>query len=986
MNEIQRVVDELRFILQREVLEKTDELTTLVQEYSQLCHEVNARLRRCDECVKQGLRSEALHLAEATPNLLDAVAVLDFAERSELLDLIAMYFMTPPEPLLLEVATALNVAYAEHAPLEKLLDMHRLLSLGRSPLNQRLTVLRSLAELDSASPHWEMDIREMERARFRELDAESAAASKSGTSAVSKSLVGEIQAEGWREPIPAALTRDVKSRANQTIRSNARQRMQELNEQLYAAFSALDPATARPLREEWKQAQRLVQVDKDDPLYDQMAPIFDWLDDEDRKVSESQAFSKVVADIERALDNEEITSVELKRLKLTVDRLERGLPSTLETRFRSRLNTVEVIEGRRRKLMVGAGVSAVAVLVSAIGFIMYLSVEGEKTRRLVSAATDFIDGGKLEEAQKMIEQQSRGSTSEAWLEVKRKLADAEQVERDRVLNWKAEIATVRESTETISVEAAIKRARELSRTAEEKIEVGQLQATWQKRANAELALREKSFREGVAAASDALKALDAAIVSAEANDSDRVGQLLDAADLHVSRLIPLRNSVAKELASQGTLLELRLNALRKTMSDLARKEILLDKITDASLVLPEHVHVTAKVGAYEAALREFGAALPNDPRVVVMKSAAENSPIPAAIARQKMIERWKRFRPADKKDVETRLQEVRSFFTEYPQSPDRELLGQYETWLASVLRRFEDEGDPDEGVQRKLANLFNSKFIKDGYILQDKDGHTYYLTKAQAVPFGSIASFPYVIGFNGETRRDSPSLKPDQLLTPISIAPPQQELAAKVRATIRDVNLDGWRDYFRELTETLLKADKVDPFLRYLLVFKSVEFAGRGDHLLELELAPVLERLNDDELDRSVPWMDPKSETAKGSRLRAGELLAKIPPLEPIFKSVTKRQEQFERELFALRFSVGWLEKKLSHGEWVCRTKWSPAGDHQLHVVSRPDAIGARTWILLGRIHGKSLTVDSEVAKSVGEGAVVFASAASNETKTAQAP
>ncbi|MEI8018750.1 MAG: hypothetical protein WCH39_11170 [Schlesneria sp.] len=167
---------------------------------------------------------------------------------------------------------------------------------------------------------------------------------------------------------------------------------------------------------------------------------------------------------------------------------------------------------------------------------------------------------------------------------------------------------------------------------------------------------------------------------------------------------------------------------------------------------------------------------------------------------------------------------------------------------------------------------------------------------------------------------------------------------------------------------------------------KSVEFAGRGDHLLELELAPLLERLNDDELDRSVPWMDPKSESAKEARRRAGELLAKIPPLEPIFKSVTKRQEQFERELFALRFSVGWLEKKLSHDEWVCRTKWSPTGDHELHVVSRTDDSGSRMWILLGRIHGKSMTIDSEVAKSVGEGAVVFASAASNETKTAQSP
>ncbi|MEI8020635.1 MAG: hypothetical protein WCH39_20700, partial [Schlesneria sp.] len=385
MNEIQRVVDELRFILQREVLEKTDELTNLVQEYSQLCHDVNARLRRCDECVKQGLRSEALHLAEAAPNLLDVVAILDFAERGELLDLIGMYFMTPPEPLLLEVATALNVAYAENAPLEKLLDMHRLLALGRSPLSQRLSVLRSLAELDSASSHWEMDIREMERARFYELDAESAAAAKSGNSAALKALVGEIQAKGWREPIPASVSRDVKSRANQTVRGNARQRMQELNEQLYAAFSALDAATARPLREEWKQAQRLVQVDKDDPLFDQTVPIFDWLDDEDRKESDSRAFSKVVADIEQALDEEAITSVDLKRLKLTADRLERSLPSTLETRFRSRLNTVEVIEGRRRKLMVGAGISAVALLVSAIGFMMYLSVEGEKTRRLVSA-------------------------------------------------------------------------------------------------------------------------------------------------------------------------------------------------------------------------------------------------------------------------------------------------------------------------------------------------------------------------------------------------------------------------------------------------------------------------------------------------------------------------------------------------------------------------------------------------------------------------
>jgi len=131
MTEIQRVVDELRFLLLREVVEQTDELADLVREYSDHCHTANVRLRRGNECLKQGLRSEALHLAEAAPNLLDVVAVLDFAERDQLLEVVAMYFFTPPEPLLLDVASALNEAYAQHEPLQKLLDSHRLLALGR---------------------------------------------------------------------------------------------------------------------------------------------------------------------------------------------------------------------------------------------------------------------------------------------------------------------------------------------------------------------------------------------------------------------------------------------------------------------------------------------------------------------------------------------------------------------------------------------------------------------------------------------------------------------------------------------------------------------------------------------------------------------------------------------------------------------------------------------------------------------------------------
>ena len=476
--------------------------------------------------------------------------------------------------------------------------------------------------------------------------------------------------------------------------------------------------------------------------------------------------------------------------------------------------------------------------------------------------------------------------------------------------------------------------------------------------------------------------MDTAIGSVDTDDADSLKPLLAAAESHIAQLNSLRNGIAKELSSQGTLLESRLIASRQSMADMTRKAELTAKITDAVLILPGGGIGTPGPGEYEAALRKFAEVFPKDPRSATMKAAAEISPLPAATARQDLMNRWKRFRPLDKKDVETRLRELRSFFTAHPQSPDRELLGQYELWLASVLRRFEEDGDPDEGVRQRLYSLFSNKFIKEGHILIDDQRRTYYLPKPLTTPYvNSKAAFTHLAGFNGETKKAS--MNPDQLLTPTSIDPPQKEIAEKVRRAIREVTLDGWRDYFQELSETLLKADKVDPFLRYLLVLKILEFAGRGDQLLEAELTPLLAKLNDDEIDRSVPWMDPTNEPAKAARTRAVELLAKIPPLPPLFANVTRRQEQFERELFARRFAVGWLEKT-AKGDWVCRTKWTPSGDHELHVVSRPDPSGSRTWLSLGRIQGKSMTVVPEAAQSAGEASVVFASSPTVEAKTAQ--
>ncbi|TXI08320.1 MAG: hypothetical protein E6Q76_07305 [Rhizobium sp.] len=980
MTNLQQVIDELRFLLQREAIENSDELTNLLAEYSRHCHDANVRLRRCGERLKQGLMSEALHLAEASPNLLDVVAVLDFPEREQFVDVVGMYFLNPPEPLLLDVASELNEAYAQHAPLQKLLDSQRLLALGHAPLAERLTVLRQLAELDPA-PHWESDIREMERARLQQMSAEGRAAAKQGDTATIKTLLKEAQADHWYESVPPQLVRELKALTNQVQRGQARQRIEELSQELHAAFSALDAGQGRTLREEWNRLQQVAQVAEDEKLWQQVLPIFEWLIDEDRKRETEQAYDTAVVQLTRALDQVQVTSRQLKTLGSTVERMGRALPAPLDSVYRTRLAEVEQAEKSRKWLLFGGSFAAFATVAGLFSLVIVWSLQAEQTKRLAATVATLVEEGKLAEARQVVSQRPAQTTSEAWTVSVKKLVAAETAESDRVKRFRSEIETVKESVDPVQIEAALKEARGLARTTDEKIELGKLQSGWQQRLRKETAGRDQRFRESMAAADNAIRELETALRESDRSEKNEWRRLLEVADAQVTKLRSSRSEVSSELAGQMDAVESRLSASRKSIADATRRSELFDTLTEAVLLPPGQSH--GKGGRYESTLREYASVLPNDVRAAAFQAEADSSPLPAALARQKLLDRWKRLRPVDEKDVEARLREIRAFLTEHLTTPDREAMGKYETWLRSLQWRFAEDGDTDEGGLRKLASLFDSKFIKDGHVLRDDAGHSYYLVQAPKTPFGNIVTFKYFVGFNAESKEES--LKAENLVTKMAEPPPQGTIAAKVKTTVRHITIENWPEYFRDLIQTIRDAETVDPLLRTLLVYKVVELAGSGDQMLQQELAGIRKHLTDSDLDRSVAWMDPHNESAAKARQRARELLATMPSLEQLLDRTLARQKELEAEVFTIRFPIGWLDQT-SQGEWVCRTRWSPEPTHALLVALRTGTNNPREWQVIGRVTDRTIEIDAAKARSAGEATVVFATPASTESKTTQLP
>ena len=984
MTDLQQTVDELRFILQSDGesfmlgIEPTEEFRQLLAAYAPHCKDCNRRLRKCDDALKQGLRSEALHLADASPNLMDVVAVLDFPEREQLIEICAAHALSKPEPLMVDVAGALNEAYATQEPLIALLDQHRLLALARSSLPQRLNVLRSLAELDSTSPHWEIDVREMERARFAEIDATCRAASAKGEVGVLRSLLGELTSATWRESPPANLLRDLKVRGNAVVRTGARQRLEDLAPQLYQAMSALDLATARTLRDEWLEATKSAQLPKSDTLAEQVAPVMDWIDDEDHKETKERSYRRSIAALERGLENDSLLAADLQKLGDDVEKHERGVSEALVNRFQNRVEALRLNETRKHRMLIVSVVAVVVLIGGTIGFAVYSATQARATTQILAAIEGFITDGKLDEAHKLLDQHSARATSEEWLAVKKRLANVDQKERDRKVELESVITTIAAAKDPDAAFKAAERARELAKTLDEKVAVGKLESEWREKRITETSTREADFRALLQASTTGLQSLDK-LLSNGGRESE-MDSLATQIQQDLAALNQRQKSVSKELASQATLLETRLTAFRKARTDKNHRIKLLDKLASSTFVPNSDAAAQAKVDQYYATLRDYEAAFPNDAITASFKSAALNDGLKQVLARRQMVERWNdQFWPDNVEDLEARLQECKIFLAANPRSPDQTILKQYESILKSVRRRETGDEVSEVPLKERFATLFSNPLIGEGYVLKTREGKSYYFPKPEDFSDRKAKfTFKYLCGYEGETKSVLKALGPEDLESPKTLTPPQVQLATRAAKEIPKLRIAAWDEYHQKLINQLVSTKSVDPFLRYFLVLRTMKYAGLGNSLLDVQLTQPVKLLNETKVDLSVAWMDPDDETARKVRKRAEELLSELNPeiLDAAWEKLAKSQATLSQSLFTTPMPVGTLERSVS-GSWKIRTEWSPEKEYQLYCVTSTlegGNLAPLFWRHVGRKSAKDFVIDFSKDFGITEGMVVFAS------------
>jgi hypothetical protein len=335
--------------------------------YAEACDEVNRRLARCEEFLRQGLRGEAIQYAQTEPAVLEVLTILDFRERPHWEQLLTACELPLPPVFNTETATALNRAYTEAQPLEHLLRRHRALALGRAPLGQRLMVLHQLAELDPHNPVWPQDIATFEAERLRQLEREIDTLGKARDLPPLErvqELVQEVQ--GWRSGLPAGLSDAIQSLYQDVVSGHWDKHLNELADDLEAAYQSKDEHRARELAAQWAQSVGQRPVSADDPRCRRIDRVLRWLEKKEQKLEEAGAHQQALEQLRQALRDRNMGDDDLEEYYQQAAEFPAGVPADLENAYHRRIRQIRQATQRWERLILSAVALVVVLLIVVV--------------------------------------------------------------------------------------------------------------------------------------------------------------------------------------------------------------------------------------------------------------------------------------------------------------------------------------------------------------------------------------------------------------------------------------------------------------------------------------------------------------------------------------------------------------------------------------------------------------------------------------------
>lgn len=979
MSKYQKLIDDIQFHLAAEDQTLTSEIEAAAGEFAELTKLINQRLRQCDALLHQGLRAEALQLAEQDPKVLELSQLVASVDRPMWDQLVSIYGLPRAEPLLAGVAETLGEAYWQQQPLTQLLSLHRLLAIGRASLRDRLSVMRRLQSADSTNPIWEQDVRGFEKARLAEIEQE---ARQTQDPHSLQELLTELNGGEWCSPPSAATVKIVTSRLGQMQRQQARVQLEQLKPKIDDAFSAQDQPGLRALRKLWHTHMKVAGLPPTDPLAEHAAAAFGWLSDEESRHVTDTAWNAAVGALETALRDSRSAHEELSRLSTAIAATGRPAPPVLASRTRLRIEELQVKAIKRKRSMIGLAAAGGLFLIAIGAGIAWRQLQWASLTAAVAQADEQINRYEFDNARRLLQQQTAYAATDLFIDALQRLSDAEQAEQIRREKFRKTCQQVSDAPTLTLASQLLQSLAGTARSTEEQREIDRLTALWDEKQRLDAADRDRridSLLVPVEASLNALQGLDglrlttSEAIASLAQTRNALHEAESAVEMGASVELKKRRDVA--LSRWTTLKQLQDAQIKRNES--------LSELTANSLIEPGKADPVVRLTAYEAAMQRFVDAFPSDPRSAEFRQPGDKLAAQDVLRFSLLKSNWAQTSLSSVSAIRRQIGEIEAYLQASLRLPVHDLANEYKTLLERRLGQQASLQGGEGGLRDDIVAIFNREVMSGLHVLkvqsENGDMKLYYLGAAAQFSSAKPVSFEYLTNYRRKPQR-SLGIQYKDLVAGVTQEAPHIAVAKGIRIKFAAVGFSDWRSVCLQTLEELWNNTTIDPLFRFLLMQQVAEAAGNGDIHLQAALKPLTTILFDTSIDPGADWMDPDNSKSNTQRKRVMELVERansqgLVDFDVIDKTAAAADRNFQARLSRKILCVGWLAHTAKGTGWECRSQWQPEGSSQLLVLV-PETGGPYRWQTLGRVTaaGWEITATTE-QEGLREGKLVFAEA-----------
>lgn len=945
LQQIQMLVDQVRAAVLSEQYEETSEMRQLARELADVTRQLNHRLRQCSEYLRQGLRGEAIREADAEPQLLEAVSVIEGLSEDEWQswsDVCEFLEFPRPEATLEEAALLLDSAYEEYGPLETLMRTHRRLALQRAPLSMRLPVLRKLQQEDPGTEFWETDIVEYEKARQAEIGKQLRKLAKAPSQSELAELAAELDDPAWRTPVPKRIRAAVKELLQQTERDEARNRLREAAETLHVAFSEMNFAKARPAYEIWQQNRGLAELPEGDPLAIDMIPALSWCEQAASQEADEAAWAAAVGRTEALLERRDVSLLDLERAADELDRFERPLPKSLGNRLQLRIDGLHLRKKRQRLLIIGSSTLATIAVVGLVTVVVVQANESRFRNDVLGRLQAFVESGDVQQANGLVAQfEGRWSGSADWLDAVKSVNDLQASIDDRTRRLESVLLEAKavpdrddKAFNAMQAEAElIVQEQPVVAQLTERMELGFRDLASQR--GIRLQQREAGLFDRLSAQSQQLDELknNVAMLEKEVFES-RIQRMKDALSIiekEGAGMNPQIRSQAQLLTSQAA--DLTTQVYRRI-----RHQKLLEEL--ASLPRAPLSSSGKLTENYAGLLRQLQEVVSEEAELEEIKRLTLEVPVLLSLERfsELFSEPATKLFPTSAEQITAQKTTLSNYLAEHAESPVKNVAEEYQSVLNILEKR---HGETTNLVERVRSAAVDDFAMKGLYTVKVKDQQwPYYVTDFRQFVEKKIIE---VSSYRQDRQPRLVRLNANDVEPKNTEKAPQQALAKTLAEHLERIDYKNWEHQFGTMSDEVISAEKVDPILKLRLLMILQMQAQEGSWTLKehqpfqayvKEQTEVSQRVN-----LLTQWPDPVDADVMSRRKQAEDYIDSLrltDAMEKVWASSEKSLEVLQLKLSRPIRLAGWMTRD-EDGEPVLDMDLPTAGSWNV-VVCKADA------------------------------------------------